>query len=214
MINIRINRLLSSKNIYNNHKEFYNEAIHNRGYKNELKYLEVNRHHNNSDNNIGNNSHKNRGNNIGNNGTNNNINMDYKISKNINKNRCRNINWFNPPFCKLSNNNIGKYFLGLINKPFKDDNLLRKIINKNNVEISYSCTNNISKIIDNHNKKLINKLDWNNNDNLKHSRNCKMENECPLENKCNLDNILSQANISTNEKHTNGKACIDMTSLN
>ena len=38
-INIRINRLSSSKKIFNNHKEFYNEAIHNNGYKNELKYL-------------------------------------------------------------------------------------------------------------------------------------------------------------------------------
>ena len=44
--------------------------------------------------------------------------MNYKICKN--KNRCRNI-WFKPPFCKLSNINIGKYFLGLINKHFEDD---------------------------------------------------------------------------------------------
>ena len=35
-INIRINRLSSSKNIFNNHKEFYHETIHNSGYKNEL----------------------------------------------------------------------------------------------------------------------------------------------------------------------------------
>ena len=55
--------------------------------------------------------------------------MDNKISKNINKNRHSNIIWFNPPFCKLSNINIGKYFLGLINKYFKDDDSLRKIIN-------------------------------------------------------------------------------------
>ena len=32
--------------------------------------------------------------------------------------------------------------------------------NTNNVKISYSCTNNSYKIIDNHNKKLINKPDW------------------------------------------------------
>ena len=79
----RINRLSSSKNIFNNQKEFYNEALYNCGYKNELKYLEANRHHINRSNNIGKNGHKNRGNN----GTNNNnINMDNKISKNINKN--------------------------------------------------------------------------------------------------------------------------------
>ena len=109
--------------------------------------------------------------------------MDNKISKNINKNRHRNIIWFNPPFCKLSNINIEKYFLSLINKHFKADKPLRKIIDKNNVKISNSCTDNISKIIENHNKKLINKLDWNNNDNLTHSCNCKIKNECPFGNK-------------------------------
>ena len=32
--------ILSSKNIFNNHKGFYNEVLCNNGYKNELKYLE------------------------------------------------------------------------------------------------------------------------------------------------------------------------------
>ena len=75
-----------------------------------------------------------------------------------------------------------------MNKHFKDDYLIRKIINKNNVKISYSCTNNISKITDSHNKKLINKPDWNNNENLKHTCNSKIKDECLLRNKCNLDN--------------------------
>ena len=46
LINMRINRL-SSKNIFNNHKEFYNEAS---VYKNELKHLGSNRHHNTREN--------------------------------------------------------------------------------------------------------------------------------------------------------------------
>ena len=140
--------------------------------KNELEYSDANQYHINRSNNIGNKGHKYGGNN-----GNNNINMDNKIGKNFNKNRQRNIIWFNPSFRKLSNINIGKYFLSLISKHFKDDNSLRKIINKNNIKISYFCTNNISKITDNHNKKLINKLDWNNNDNLKHSCNCNIKNE-------------------------------------
>ena len=53
-INIKINRLSSSKNIFNNHKEFYNGAIHNSGNKNELKYIETKRHHNDRDNSLGN----------------------------------------------------------------------------------------------------------------------------------------------------------------
>ena len=84
------------------------------------------------------------------------------------------------------------------------------MIDKNNVKISYSCTNNISKIIDNLNKKLVNKLNWNNNDNLKHSSKIK---EFPLGNKCNLNNIIYQANISTKEYDNNGKAHMGMTSL-
>ena len=91
---------------------------------------------------------------------------------------------------------------------------LNKIINKNNVKISHSWTNNISKIIDNHNKKLANKLDWNNNDNLRYSCYCKIKNECPQRNKCNLDNIIYQANISNKENDNNNKASIGMTSLN
>ena len=104
-INIRINRLSYSKNIFNNLKEFFNEALHNSGYKNKVMYLEAKRHHKNSGNNIGNNGHKNRGNNIGNNGTNNNKYMDNKLSKNIDKNR-------------LSKINIGKYFFRLNKQTF------------------------------------------------------------------------------------------------
>ena len=87
------------------------------------------------------------------------------------------------------------------------------MIYKNNVKICYSCTNNISKMIDNH-KKLIDKLNWNNNDNnLRHLCNCKIKDECQLGNKCNLNNIIYQANISTKENYTNEKAYIGMTSL-
>ena len=113
-INIRINQLLSSKNIFNNNKDSYNEALYNSGYKDE--YLDANKHHINRDNNIGNKGH----NYWRNNGIDS-VNIDNKISKNSNKNRHRNI-WFNPPFCKLSNINISKYFLSLISKHFEDEN--------------------------------------------------------------------------------------------
>ena len=98
MINIRINRLATSKNIFNYHKEFYNEALRNSVYKNELKYFKANRHNIDRGNNIGNSGHKCRDNNLGNTGTNNNINNDNEISKNINKNRRINIIWCNLPF--------------------------------------------------------------------------------------------------------------------
>ena len=84
-----------------------------------------------------------------------NVNIDNEINKHFNKNRHRKITWFTPSFCKRSNIKIGKYFLRLISRYFRDENHLGKMINKNNVKISCSCTKNISNIIDNHNKTLI-----------------------------------------------------------
>ena len=58
-------------------------------------------------------------------------------------------------------------------------------------------------------------MDWNDNDNLRHSCNCKIKNECPLGNKYNLDNIVYEAIISNKENYNNNKkAYIGMTSLN
>ena len=79
------------------------------------------------------------------------------------------------------------------------------LINMKNVKISYSCSNNNSKIIDNHHQKLIDKLYWNNNDNLKQSCTCKIKNECTVRNKCYLNNTIYQANIPTRENDTNKK---------
>ena len=62
------------------------------------------------------------------------------------KNRHRKIIWFIIPFSKLSNINIGKYFLNLIDKNFQKNNPQSKIF-----KISYSCTSNMSKIMYNHN---------------------------------------------------------------
>ena len=75
-----------------------------------------------------------------------------------NQNRHRKIKCFKPPFRKLTNINIGKYFLNLIDKTFPKNNILSKIFNRNNLKISYSCTNNLSKIIINHNRKIISKV--------------------------------------------------------
>ena len=71
------------------------------------------------------------------------------------KNRKIKIIWFNPPFYRLASINIGKYFLKLLDKHFKHDNILHKIFNIKMFKISYSCTKNIFQIISNHNKEII-----------------------------------------------------------
>ena len=64
----------------------------------------------------------------------------------------------NPPFCKLANIDVGEYFLRLIDKHFKQDNILHKIFNRKTLKISYSCTKNMSQIMNSHNNELINKF--------------------------------------------------------
>ena len=89
--------------------------------------------------------------------------LQYKPPNNENENksksskkRKRNIIWFNLPFPKNVSNNISKYFL-LLNHFFKSFllNSFYRIITKNNVKISYSCTTNIKSTINMHIKEVI-----------------------------------------------------------
>ena len=73
------------------------------------------------------------------------------------RNRKRNITWFNPPYSKNVETNVGKCFLSLIDKHFPKSNPLHKIFNRNTLKLSYSCMGNIKTIISNHNKAVISK---------------------------------------------------------
>ena len=115
------------------------------------------------------------------------------------KNRNRKVVWFNPLFCKLTNINIGKYFLHLLDKHFNRDNPLNRILNRNTVKISYSCTKNISNILSNHNRKLLNELIARNRNPDVASCHCRSKEECLLGRHCNLRNVVYQPCISPME---------------
>ena len=83
-------------------------------------------------------------------------NNESKIRSKLPKNRKKNILWFNSPFPRNVYNNICKYFVLLIQKHFLNNHKYRKIFNKNNVKISYSCMANIKSIINMHNKEVSN----------------------------------------------------------
>ena len=72
-----------------------------------------------------------------------------------NKQRKHKIIWFNPPYSGNVKTNIGTIFLSLLKKHFLKNNKLRKVFNKNDVKISYSCKSNISSIIAGHYKSLL-----------------------------------------------------------
>ena len=73
------------------------------------------------------------------------------------KRQCyRNIKWYNPPYSRSVIKNVAKKFLKLTGLHFPPSNKFHKIINRNNVKVSYCCTQNVGNIIKSHNKKLIN----------------------------------------------------------
>ena len=104
------------------------------------------------------------------------------------KNRKRKIIWFNPPFSKNVQTNVGKVFLPKNHK-------FHKIFNKNTVKVSYSCMENIANIIKRHNRKII----GNNFKNTEEGCNCRDKNKCPLENKCLLTSLVCKACVSVDE---------------
>ena len=111
-----------------------------------------------------------------------------------------------PHFSKSDKTNIGKLFLNLIDKHFPPSNTPHKVFNRNIVQVSYSCMENIKSTISNHNHKLLTNV-------LPASAqcNCKNEKECPLDGKCLVKNIVYKAEIASRNNGT-VKTSIGMTS--
>ena len=148
-VNQRINKLSSGKKIFEENKSRYDDALKDSGFQGRLEYL--------TPVDLNSRARKNNG------GTH----TPLKVGETINnsshgnrrgKNRNRKVVWFNPPFCKLTNINIGRYFLHLLDKHFNRGNPLSRIFNRNTVKISYSCTKNMYNILSNHNRRLLNEL--------------------------------------------------------
>ena len=193
-VNLRIGKLSANEKIFKESCKKYIDALKNCGFKEDFRYLKEN---------------------ITNEIAKDNNNYDQK-----NKNRKRKIIWFNPLFCILANIYVGKYFLRLIDKHFKQDNVLHKIFNRKSLKISYSCTKNISQIINSHNNELINKFHNrvnNNNNNINCKKiecNCKSRSDCPMDGLCNLDNVVYQAIIYPKEDISDKKYYIGVSSTN
>ena len=76
------------------------------------------------------------------------------------RNRSRNIIWFNPPFSSNVETNVARKFLKLVKKHFSKHRY-HKIFNKNNIKVSYSCMDNMEKLVKKHNNNLLRKNDTN-----------------------------------------------------
>ena len=116
--------------------------------------------------------------------------------------RKRNIIWFNPPYSSALKTNLGKEFLQIIDKNFPVNNPLSKIINRRTVKLSYSCTENVHTIMQNHNKKILKTN--NSNQNEEEKCNCKNKEKCPIPGNCCAEKIIYQATV----KDQDGKKAI------
>ena len=67
----------------------------------------------------------------------------------------RNILLYNPPFNLSAKSNIASDFLNLLDRSFPHGYPLRKLLNRNTVKVSYSCTPNMEKIKTSRNSKLL-----------------------------------------------------------
>ena len=111
--------------------------------------------------------------------------------------RNRNIIWFNPPYSKNVQTNIGGIFLRLIRKHFPQSSALRQIFNKNTLKLSYSIMPNMSRIITSHNQE-INQPRTQPHD----SCNCRVKSKCPLDGKCQATGVVYTAQVTTTDNGT------------
>ena len=84
-------------------------------------------------------------------------------------------------FCSRDNvqTNVAGSFLCLIDKHFPESHVLHEIFNRNNVKVSYSFMNNMTRVIMSQNKKILGKDDASPANNNK--CNCKKKDLCCLD---------------------------------
>ena len=121
------------------------------------------------------------------------------VSKN-GRNRGRKITWFNPPFTVSLKTNLGKDFLTTMDQCFPQGHPLRKIINRNNIKVSYSCMPSMDRRIKGMN---ASKLEPKQSEESREDTACKCRATCPLEGNCKTSNLIYRARIKANQlEHT------------
>ena len=107
--------------------------------------------------------------------------------------RTRKTIWFNPPYNAAVKTDIGRKFISIVKKHFTRNHKYFKILNKNTLKISYSCTPNIKSIIAKHNKKVLSQhTTTNSGDNC----NCPNKDNCPLDGECTKGALVYHADVT------------------
>ena len=118
--------------------------------------------------------------------------LSYKKNPPNQRNRNIRVLWFNPPYNKNLQTNIGKIFLNLVRKHFNRSHKYAKIFNQNTLKLSYSCTPNVATIIKQHNAFVLN-----GKNDAPRSCNCRVKDSCPLQGNCLAKSIVYRAELTT-----------------
>ena len=129
-----------------------------------------------------------------------------KRNKQSKTSRSRKVIWFNPPFSSNVKTNVAKRFLHIVTKNFPKSHKFHKILNRNTLKVSYSCTPNISSIISAHNKKILGLQE----PIVTKECNCRVKADCPLEGKCLDKSVIYKCHVKTDE-NDNGIHYIGLT---
>ena len=156
----RISDLSANEEIFNNAKNYYQEALKKSGYSYQIKYNPTTTPNPGAEN---------------------------------RRKRGRKILWFNPPYSRSVETDVGKQFLRLLDVHFPRHDPLHKIFNRNNVKVSYGCMPNMKAYIGSHNKKILECQEPLSSGEC----NCRNPDECPLPNQCTMPNILYEATIDS-----------------
>ena len=109
------------------------------------------------------------------------------------RSRSRKVTWFNPPYSQSISTNVGKKFLDLVDSCFPDGHELKKIINRNNVKVSYSTMPNMAQMLNQHNTKV------NSGNNSSHTGGCngqRQGRQCPVPGNCMAKGVVYGAEIT------------------
>ena len=96
---------------------------------------------------------------------------------------------FNLPFSSNVETNKARKFLKLVKKHFSKHRY-HKIFNNNNIKVSYSCMDNMAKLVKKHSDNLLRKNDTN-----RQNCNCRTNNTSLLDGKCLSSNIIYSAEV-------------------
>ena len=96
---------------------------------------------------------------------------------------------------------FGKKFLELVSKHFPRHHKLHPILNRNTLKISYSCTANIKRIIQGHNKKVLKEKKKTTTTEKECNCQASRKKDCPLNGKCNRRNVVYKATTQNADPH-------------